>query len=63
MFRYNDVWYSLIVTDPVAEQSLLSRPDGEISVQNTCLTISLSEPYNNGDCYKLVAAIIGRDPL
>jgi hypothetical protein len=62
IFRYNDAWYSLVVTDPVAEQTLLARPDGEVNTQNTYLTISLSEPMYSY-CFKLVAAIIGRDPL
>lgn len=63
MFNYNGEYYSLIVTDPIAEQSLLARPNADYDAVDAFLTISLSEPYSNGDCFKLVAALITRQPL
>nr|WP_233578158.1 hypothetical protein [Tautonia sociabilis] len=63
MFNYNGDYYSLIVTDPVAEQALLAMPDADYTVPDAYLTISLSEPHSDGDCYKLVAAVLARQPL
>ncbi|HEX8202523.1 MAG TPA: hypothetical protein VF590_18745 [Isosphaeraceae bacterium] len=41
MFRYNGDHYSLIVTDPIVEQTLLARPDADYNVADAYLTISL----------------------
>ena len=49
--------YRLRVTDPVYERKYLARPNGEHQLAECFLTISLGEPYE-GDCYKLVAAIV-----
>jgi len=63
MFHYNGVYYSLILTDPVTEQTLLARPDADHTVPEAYLTISLSEPHSDGDCYKLAAALMARRAL
>ncbi len=54
--------YRLIVTDPVAERALFAKPNAEYRPRNTYLCISLGEPHE-GSCYKLVAAVISKQPL
>ena len=56
-FRYQGVEYRLRVTDPVYEQAYLAKPDGEYEIGDCFLTVSLGEPFQ-GDCYKLIAAVI-----
>lgn len=45
------------MTDPIIERAYLSRKDGDYSMGESYLTISLGEPFNN-HCHKLVAAVI-----
>lgn len=52
--------YRLWVTDPIYERRYLGRPDGQYQIPDSFLTISLGEPYQ-GNCYKLVAAIIEQE--
>lgn len=52
--------YALWVTDPNVEREYLLREDGSYSLGESYLTISLGEPYN-GNCYKLIAAVIQKD--
>lgn len=56
-FRYAGTDYALRVTDPIIERRYLARPDGDYSLEECYLTVSLGEPYE-GYCYKLVAAVI-----
>lgn len=63
LFHYNGDYYSLVITDPIVEQTLLARPDSEYRVPDAYLAVSLSEPYSDGDCFKLVAALIAMRPL
>jgi hypothetical protein len=56
-FRHSGRDYRLWVTDPGYERTYLAKPDGEYDIGGAFLTVSLGEPYN-GDCYKLIAAII-----
>jgi Dual OB-containing domain len=61
--------YDLSVTDPNWRQALADLPDGQHgwgslaaeSGKRPLLTISLGEPFE-GDCYKLVAAVIPLKP-
>ena len=47
-------------TDPHYERTYLAKADGEYDLGESCLTVSIGEPY--GDfCYKLVAAVIERE--
>jgi hypothetical protein len=62
-FTHLGIPHSLIVTDPVAERALLARPNAEYKMKDTYLCISLGEAHTDGSCYKLVAAVIGRQPL
>lgn len=50
--------YALWVTDPGYERAYLAKLNGSYELGKCFLTISLGEPYQ-GDCYKLIAAIIG----
>jgi hypothetical protein len=59
-FRFSGDDYRLWVTDPVIERDYLARGDGNYKVGESYLTISLGEPFN-GNCYKLIAAVIQKD--
>lgn len=56
-------YYCLIVTDPVAERALLAKSNQDYEMPNTYLCVSLSEPYTDLWCYKLVPTVIGPAPL
>lgn len=56
-FRFQGEEYHLRVTDPVYERRFLALPDGQHRLGESCLTISLGEPFE-GYAYKLIAAII-----
>ncbi|MBX3234599.1 MAG: hypothetical protein KF814_00485 [Nitrospiraceae bacterium] len=56
-FQFAGDDYRLWVTDPVIERDYLAQGDGVYTLKYCYLTISLGEPYN-GNCYKLVAAVI-----
>lgn len=56
-FRFSGADYWLWVTDPAIEKEYLARGEGSYRLSQCYLTISLAEPYN-GNCYKLVAALI-----
>jgi len=61
-FQYREINYALQVTDPVVERTFLAEEDGIYTSGESCLTISLSEPFN-GFRYKLVAAVILRSEV
>ena len=56
-FTFAGRQYWLWVTDPVYERRYLAKLDGEYSIGECFLTISLGEPYG-GAVYKLIASII-----
>ena len=58
-FQYEGVWYHLRVTDPVYERRFLALPDGRHQLGESCLAVSLGEPFESY-AYKLIAAIIER---
>jgi len=60
-FVHAGKYYWLSVTDPVYERDFLVLEDGEYPLKESYLTISIGEPYKDGFCYKLVAAIIERE--
>ncbi len=62
-FAHQGVKYILIVTDPVAERAFLAKPDGRYPMTDTYLCVSLGEAHTDGYCYKLVAALISKQPL
>ena len=57
-FKHNGTDYILAVTDPLAEREFLAKPNGTYSIENAYLCVSLGEAHTDGNCYKLVAAII-----
>lgn len=59
-FRHDGTEYWLWVTDPNYERAYLAKPDGDYAIDESFLTVSLGEPYNDA-CYKLIAAIIEPD--
>jgi len=62
-FKHRGIMYSVWVTDPHIEREYRARKDGNYSLGECCLTISLGEPYRTKGAeyrYKLVAAIIQR---
>lgn len=62
-FRHLGTYYSLIVTDPVAEKTLLAKANAEYTPKDTYLCISLGEVHSDGWCYKLVASVMNGQPL
>ena len=58
-FDHAGVSYALWVTDPIHERRFLAEPNGNYSLGECFITVSLGEPYK-GDTYKLVATIIER---
>jgi hypothetical protein len=58
-FRLAGTEHWLWVTDPVYEKRFLAQPDGDYTLGECCLTISLGEPHE-GYAYKLIAAVIER---
>jgi hypothetical protein len=62
-FTYQGVKYSIVITDPIAERTFLAKPDGRHPLRSTYLCVSLGEAYTDGYCYKLVAAVISKQPL
>lgn len=46
------------MSDPIYERQYFRQPNGNYSIGECFLTVSLGEPYNDDYVYKLVAAII-----
>lgn len=58
-FVYKGINYNLAVTDPSVWEEFSYRDIGEYQLNETkYLCISLGEAFNDGFCYKLVAAIL-----
>lgn len=62
-FRHFGSNYSLWITDPGYEHKYLDKPVGRYKIGESFLTVSLSEPYDDGNCHKLIAAIIERSEV
>lgn len=56
-FTHGGFEYMLWVTDPIIEREYLLKEDGNYSLPECLLTVSLGEPLN-GFVYKLIAAVI-----
>jgi hypothetical protein len=56
-FTYGSDEYDMTITDPVVERAFLAGADGEFSIGDRLVTVSLAEPYG-GYAYKLIAALI-----
>ncbi|MBM3769123.1 MAG: hypothetical protein FJW32_27395 [Acidobacteria bacterium] len=58
-FRYNGRSYNLKLTDSAIEAKMYERGTGEHDFRlDALLCISLTEPFIDGHCYKLVASVI-----
>jgi hypothetical protein len=57
-FLYLGKRYNVVVTDPVVEKAFLAKPDGSYPLDSAFVCVSLSEVYNDGYGYKLLATII-----
>lgn len=58
-FRFKERSYNLKLTDPAIEAKLFERGIGMHDFRlDALLCISLTEPYIDGHCYKLVASVI-----
>ena len=55
-FTYRGSAYLLSVTDPEIERIYLPKPDGDYSIKNPLICVSIGEPHN-GYCYKFIAAV------
>lgn len=63
-FKYNGVYYSLSITDPLARGVFAAKQESEYPVKDAFLCVSLTEPApQDGRCHKLVAAIIAKSLL
>jgi hypothetical protein len=58
-FKYNGIYYSLSLTDPVVTNAFASKDEGDYELQDVYLCLSLTEPWvkDNNRCHKLVAAV------
>ena len=61
-FGFGGTRYALWVTDPVIERAYLALEDGDHTLGESYLTVSLGEPYE-GRCYKLVAAVLQKPEI
>jgi hypothetical protein len=60
-FAHAGTDYWLWVTDPRYEELYRTKPEGDYSIGESFLTVSLSEPFiEKNACYKLIAAIMER---
>lgn len=62
-FHYKDGEYRLIVTDPGIERAMKIQGRRELTMVDTYLCVSLSEPYVDHWCYKLAAAVLSKRPI
>jgi hypothetical protein len=59
-FIYRGITYRMTITDPVMEQYYLHGDDGQYTISNPKLCVSLGDPYQ-GYFYKLIAAVLYRE--
>jgi hypothetical protein len=59
-FEHRAESYWLWVTDPGVERAYKARGEGEYDFGECCLTISIGDEHE-GNCYKLIAAIIPKE--
>jgi hypothetical protein len=62
-FSYRGIHYNFSVTDPVVRDVFAPKEDGGYPLNDIYLCLSLTEPYKDDKCYKLVAAIVSQQPL
>jgi hypothetical protein len=59
-FVYRGVPYNLSITDPAVMRAFRKKPPGRYPLAACWLSVSLSERYTDGYCYKLAAAVIAK---
>jgi hypothetical protein len=57
-FTYAGINYRMWTTDPAIEATYKDKGVGIYRIGECFLTVSLSEPHDDGYCYKLVAAVM-----
>ena len=62
-FTLGGVDYSLRITDPAVDSLFRSKGDGDYRLNNIYLCVSLTEPFDDRRCHKLVAAIFSERSL
>lgn len=62
-FKYRRTYYSLRITDPEIDTIFRRKGDGDYQLKNVYVCISLTEPFDDNRCHKLVAAIFSKQPL
>lgn len=63
IFEYNKTAYNLSLTDPGGRAALDKINCGKCTLNDVFLCISLTQPFKDGRCYKLVAGLISNAPL
>lgn len=61
MFQYNNVKYSLIVSDPIVEEQYLAKTEGSYPIETAVICVSHTELWDNGYASRLVATVITPD--
>ena len=56
-FTYRDISYRMAITDPVIERKYLDANDGQYTIRNPAICVSLGDPFQ-GYFYKLIAAVL-----
>ncbi len=59
-FVYNGVPYNFSVTDPALLRAFRGKPRGRYPLADCWLCVSLGERFEDGYCYKLAAAVLGK---
>jgi hypothetical protein len=60
-FTHQGIRYDLMVTDLVAEQAFLARPNGEYTLADAVyFCISITEAHIDGSCYKLWPRLLAK---
>jgi len=64
-FRYNGVFYTLQLTDPVVTNAYQAKDVNGYPLNAVDICVSLTEPWtrDNNRCHKLVAAVFSERPL
>jgi hypothetical protein len=57
-FRYKGTQYNLSMTDPVVRGVYVAKEEGDYPVDAAYVCVSLTEPFRDRRCYKLVASVI-----
>jgi hypothetical protein len=62
-FKYNNVDYCFRVTDPVIIKAYRVRSEAAYVLRDIHICVSLTEPFKDGRCHKLVAAVLSARPI